>query len=410
MNQTAKIANEHQTMFIGRQPIFDSHSNVFAYELLYRNSSKNFAEITNGEKATANVIVNAFVEIGVDTLVGDCKAFINIPRGLLLSQEIYGLPTELVVLEILEDIVIDDELLRAVKSLRAAGYTIALDDFVYDETKSEIVKLADIVKLDMVALTQAELCDQIESMQAFNVKLLAEKIETRQEFDDCRQMGFDYYQGYYFCKPEVVSGAKIPTNKLAILQVFSKIYDDDVSMQEMESLISQDVSLSYKLLKAINSATFATSVRIDSIKQAITLLGLQRVRNWVSFIIFSESDNKPVELFKMSMLRAKMCEVMAGAFGVGSIETSFTVGMFSCLDAIMDQPLDKLLEPLPLSEEIKDAVLTRKGPLGEILDCVISYEQGGWEAVSQSKFSSDTLTEFYVESLHWTEDIYKTLA
>jgi len=410
VNQTAQKLHEHQEIFIGRQPIFDQNLHVVAYELLYRNSYNNYAEVADGESATADVIVNAFLEIGVENLVGSAKAFINIPRGLLLSDEIYGLPAECTVLEILEDVILDDEVVSAVKKLKESGYTIALDDFIYDENKASIVELADIIKLDLIALMPDELRQQVESMRKFDVEFLAEKLEFKQEYIDCEQMGFVYYQGYYFSKPEIVSGSKIPTNRLAILQIFSKMYDENVSMDEMETLISQDVSLSYKLLKAINSASFATLHKIESIRQAITMLGLQRIRHWVSFIMFSESDNKPIELFKMSMIRAKMCEVIADAnTSESKKDIAFTVGLFSCLDSIMDQSLDSLINSLPLSDEIKSAVLEYNGILGEILECVIHYENGSWDEVAVNKFGSIPLLNYYMDSLHWAGDILEGL-
>lgn len=410
VSQVARKLNKHQEVFIGRQPIFDQNLRVVAYELLYRDSHRNYANISDGESATADVIVNAFLEIGVENLVGSAKAFINIPRGLLLSEKIYGLPSDITVFEILEDVVLDEEVLCAVKLLKESGYSIALDDFVYDESKASIVELADIIKLDLMALSSEQLSQQLESLRKFNVEFLAEKLENKQEYFDCQRMGFAYYQGYYFCKPEIVSGSRIPTNRLAILQIFSKMYDEDVSMDEMEALISQDVSLSYKLLKAINSASFATSRPVESIKQAITMLGLRRIRHWVSFIVFSESDNKPIELFKMSMIRAKMCELIADSHGLGSKkDIAFTVGLFSCLDAIMDRSMDILINPLPLSNEVKVALLAHKDALGEILACVTDYEKGSWDEVSRNRFATDQLTHYYLESVNWAAELFEIL-
>jgi len=402
-------SKKNKTIFIGRQPIFNKKLQVEAYELLYRDSANNYADFSDGEIATNAVIVNAFLDIGVENLVGDTQAFINIPRGLLLNKAIYGLPKELVVLEILEDVVLDEPVIESLKSLKQSGYKIALDDFVYDESKAPIVALADIVKIDLMALSSAQIKQQLDDMAHCDVKFLAEKLETKQEFLECQQLGFSYYQGYYFCKPEVVSGSKTPTNRLALLQIFAKIFETDVSMQEMEQLISQDVSLSYKLLKAINSAAFANTKRVGSIKQAITRLGLKRIQNWVSFIVYSEADNKPLELFRMSMLRAKMCEILAESLHVVGNDKAFTVGLFSCLDMIMDQSIDGLVAPLPLSDDVKKALLTHEGELGRILDCVIYYESGDWELIPENITAKVDLPQTYLQSLKWASEIYDSL-
>ena len=342
--------------------------------------------------------------------MGETQAFINIPRALLLSKSIYALPKKLVVLEILEDIILDEPVLQAIKSLKKNGYRIALDDFVYDDSKSNIVSLVDIVKLDLMALSPEKIKQQLGLMSQFKVKFLAEKLESRQEFLDCQQLGFSYYQGYYFSKPEVVSGSKTPTNRLALLQIFAKVFDADVCMEEMEQLISQDVSLSYKLLKAINSAAFANSKQIESIRQAITLLGLKRIQNWVSFIVYSEADNKPLELFRMSMIRAKMCEIVAESINVGRNNKAFTVGLFSCLDMIMDQPLDELVTPLPLSADIKTALLFHEGELGRILDCTIYYESSNWLSIPDVFSDSVDLPQAYQQSIKWMSEVYQSLS
>ena len=397
-------------IYIGRQPIYDRDLNVVAYELLYRKSEQdNWADVTDGEHATTHVLNNAFMEIGFDALVGEYKAFINMPRGYIVSEQLLSLPPERVVLELLEDIAVDDEVVAAVQRLSQQGYIIALDDFVFHEKLVPLVQLADIIKIDLKALSSDSLVEHVKHLKKGDVRLLAEKVETQEEFDNCRQLGFDYFQGYFFSRPQIISSDKLPTNRLSILQLIARIYDPEVNFDELDHLISQDVTLSFKLLRVINSAAYALPRKIESMKQAVTILGVKNIRNWISMISFSGVDDKPSELFRSSMIRAKMCENLALALGVRDSDSCFTIGLFSNLDAIMDQPLTVLIMPLPLSTEIKQALLEREGMMGKTLNCVLAYEQGDWEKVVLDGLSPQQIRQAYAESLHWEHDISKEI-
>lgn len=408
MNQSSEtpVSNE---IFIGRQPIFDRELNVVAYELLYRNSQTNFADITDGEHATMQVLNNAFMEIGFDDLVGEGKAFLNMPRGFILGEFTLSLPKDRVVLELLENIEVDADVIDAVQALSDQGYTIALDDFVYHEKLKPLVRLASIIKIDLMALSEDEVTRHVSLLKQDDVSLLAEKVETLEEFEKCKVLGFEYFQGYFFSRPQVISGAKLPTNRLAILQLVGKIYDPDVTYTELEQLISQDVTLSYKLLRVINSAAYALPRKIDSMKHALTILGIKNIRNWTSMIAFSGVENKPSELFNVSMMRAKMCELLALGLGQKDADSYFTVGLFSNLDALMDQPLIDLVEPLPLAKEMKDALLTQSGAMGEVLHCVLAYEGGNWDEVCVDRLKPAEIRQAYVDSLHWSREMNREL-
>jgi c-di-GMP phosphodiesterase len=402
---------EISEIFIGRQPIFDRELQVVAYELLYRgNQQNNFAAVTDGEMATTQVLVNAFMEIGFDDLVGEHHAFINMTRSFILGEQLKSLPNDRVVIEILEDIEIDEEVISSVKALSEAGYSIALDDFVYHESLKPLVLLADIIKIDLMALSASEIEQHVLELKQYDVKLLAEKVETRQEYENCKALGFDYFQGYFFCKPQIIKGEKLPTNRVAILQLVSKIYDPEVTFQELDVLISRDVSLSYKLLRIINSAAYALPRKIDSMKQALTILGMKHIRNWVSMIAFSGIDDKPAELFQIAMIRAKMCESVGQSLGHKDSDAYFTVGLFSNLDALMDQPLEALVTPLPLSLEIKSALLDKAGEMGVVLSCVLAYENADWESVDHSQVDPHVIKNMYAMSLHWAREMSRELA
>lgn len=394
---------DHPEIFIGRQPIFDRDMRVVAYELLYRNGAGNYAELSCQETATSQVIVNSFLDIGFDRLVGNLLAYINVPRGLLLGQDLMGLPPEKVVLEVLEDIKPDQAVHLALQRLRKAGFQIALDDFVFTDDKAGLVASANIIKIDLRALTTEQVQRQVTILKRQGLVLLAEKVETKQEYLNCRNMGFDLFQGYYFCRPEVIKGTKAPSNQLAILQLLTRLYDPDVSLAELEKLVSQDVSLSFKLLKVVNSASMSIQHKIESIKQAITMLGVQKIRHWVAFITFSGIKDKPFELSKLSMLRAKMCELVAAEISPKSSEKCFTIGLFSSLDAMLDRPMEDLLDSLPLTDDIKSALLRREGQAGAILDCVLQYEQGNWDKLTCLSVSASSLRRCYLTALEWAE-------
>ena len=399
-------------IYIGRQPIYDRELNVVAYELLYRSSdSSNMAGSSDGEMMTTQVVINAFMEIGFDDLVGDCKAFVNMPRGFIIGEHTLSLPSDKLVLEILEDVKVDELIIKSVQNLANQGYTIALDDFVYHESLKPLVNLADIIKIDLMALSTAELEAHVELLRReHKVKLLAEKVESKEEFERCKQLGFEYFQGYFFSKPQIIKGAKMPTNRLAILQLVAKIYEPEVTYQELENVISQDVSLSYKLLRVINSAAYALPKKIESMKHALTILGLKNIRNWITMIVFSGVSDKPSELMKSAMIRAKMCELLAAATGVREIDSYFTVGLFSTLDALMDQPLADLLAPLPLSVEVKQALLQYTGKMGTILACATAYEKGDWSHVVIEQLTPPQIKQAYVDALHWSREVSRELA
>ena len=399
-----------EEILVARQPIYDSQLNVVAYELLYRDNHINQALFDNGEVATSTVIINAFVNIGFDTLVGDKKAFVNIPKGLLVGGETASLPKENIVLEILEDVEIDDSVVAATRKLAQQGYTIALDDFVFEEKWRPLVELASIIKIDLLALEEQQLINEVDYLKSFDVELLAEKVESKHEFELCQKLGFSYFQGYYFSKPQIVKGAKVPSSKLAVLRILSRVYDPDISFSELEEILSQDVSLSYKLLRIINSAAFKTSKKVESLKQAIAILGLNNLRNWVSLLTFSGIKDKPSELFKTSMVRAKMCELLARQTNQsGDANVYFMVGLFSNIDALLDQPLEVLTGKMPFSDEIIDALLNHKGSMGSVLNCVINYECGNWNYIPENYCKVSVLRGAYLEAVEWSADIYKTI-
>lgn len=397
-------------VFVGRQPIYTRQLDVFAYELLFRSGESNWADILDGDRATSQVILNTFMEIGLDTIVGQKPAFINLTRDFILQDYSQIFPAGRVVMEVLEDVLVDAELVEAVRRLSAQGYTIALDDFIYHERLQPLVEIADIIKVDVLALDHTALQEHVAILRQYQVKLLAEKVETQDEFKYCRDLGFDYFQGYFFCRPEVIKGQRMPANRLVTLQLLAKLQDPAADFRDLEELISRDVSLSYKLLRIINSAFYSLPRKVDSLGRALFMLGTRSITTWVSLIILAGIDDKPHELMVTAMMRAKMCELLAQALGQAGKDTFFTVGLFSALDALLDSPMEEILQSLPLSDHITAALLSYEGLLGAALRCVLAYERGDWHEVHCPSLDRAVITDAYLQAIAWATETSSRLA
>ena len=312
-------------------------------------------------------------------------------------------------LEILEDVPINDELIKSVERLSGLGFTIALDDYVYNPAHRPLVAMADIIKIDIMALSQKDVIEHVNILKEYKAKLLAEKIETRDEYDFCLELGFDYFQGYFLSRPRIIKGKTLPTNKLAAINMLVTLQNPDAEIDELEKQISVDVSMSYKLLKCINSAYYSLPRKVDSIKQAIVLLGRRQINSIVSLLALSNTEDMPLEVIHLAMVRAKMCEFLAHAAGLKPAETYFTVGLLSALDIIMERDLAELIAPLPLSDDVVDALLHRKGALGDALTCVLAYEVSDFENVRFQDLDANDINAARFESVNWSNMLMESL-
>ena len=394
-------------IFIGRQPIFDKKMDVYAYELLFRNGSDSIrAEVMDGDSATSQVLMNCFVEIGLDKIVGRHKAFINLTGTFLTNPELISIaPPAQLVLEVLEDIEPTDEMIEALNSLKKNGHTLALDDFIYDSKFDPFIEVADFVKIDITALDNNEIKQHVERLRPYKLKLLAEKVETYEEFEFLKELDFDFFQGYFFSKPTIVTGKSIGPNQLAILQLVARVHDPDIELEELSKLISSDVSLSHKVLKFINSPASGLRAKIDSIQRAVVMLGISTIKNWVTIMALAAGSKKPVELGTTALVRARCCELLAKSAGLPKPDTFFTVGLFSSLDAMMDQPLDVLLAELPLAQDTRSALLEQKGILGEALNCTLAMEHSDFEVISFEKLAITELSDIYLQAIAWADEV-----
>ena len=368
-------------VFVARQPIFDRFRQVYGYELLFRSGLQNAFQSADSDRASVKVIADSFLRFGIQRMTGGKRAFINFTRDTLVKGYATLLPKELIVVEILENVEQDVEVFDACRELRRLGYTIALDDFVCDDWSNPLVHFADIIKVDFRATSarlRAELPPLIASRK---IRPLAEKIETRGEFDEAVGLGYTYLQGYFFSKPLVLAGRDVPGLRHRYLDVLQAVNRPDLDFAEIEAIIKHEPSLSYKLMTYINSVAFGFRSRITSIRQALALLGEDAVKKWASVVALAGlAENQPSELVVNSLVRARASEVLAGTAGLeGRAQELFLLGLFSLLDVITGRPMAEVLMDLPLADDVKLALLGNRNRLRDVLNCVLAYEQAEWE-------------------------------
>lgn len=395
--------------FVGRQPVFDRSMNVVGYELLFREGMPNRATFTDGDEATSAVILSAFVDMGLSQVVGDVPAYINTPRNFLLGR--YPIPAnrEQVVIEIDTDIARDPEAVLAMRLLADAGYRIALDHYVHDDALMPALEVAQIVKIDVGRMENRELDAQVELLQGRDIQLHALRVANRDRLALCKALDFQFYQGVFLREPEVIQSQRPRGDRLTVVRLLARLYDPDVSFAEIEKLLVNDVSLSHRLLSSINSAMFALPDRVDSIRQMIVLLGARRLREWTSLIALSGVSGKPSELLVQALVRARLCENLARALGRSGVEVYFTAGLFSILDALLDRPLPDIMGELPLTEEIKRAVVAHEGPIGSVLGAAMGHEVGDWSLVEQLQLAPELVNENWLDAVKWADQCREQL-
>lgn len=398
-------------VYMARQPIFNKKKSIYGYELLFRGGTANAFPDIDGDTATSKLLANSFFNMGIEQIVGEKRAFVNFTGELLLKRVPSMFPKEKLVIEVLEDVEAKQEIIEVCKEFSGQGYIIALDDFFYEADLRPLVSLADIIKMDFRATSMEVIQDHVEKLSPYDVKFLAEKVETHEEFQKASNMGFEFFQGYFFSKPQIVKGKDIPPSKINLIQLVAEANKEDFKFEELEKLVVRDVSISYKLLHYINSAFFRRVHEISSIKQAIVMLGETGVKRFISLIVMAKlAEDKPHELIRNSIIRAKMCELFSrySKSGVSDSEL-FTLGLFSRIDAIMDQDMELLMKKLPLSDQIKKALVSREGLLGNFLRLLDSYEKGDWEgfakAVNETKLDEEKVPECYMEALGWADSL-----
>lgn len=391
-------------IYIGRQPIFNKNMRTYAYEILFRTSTtSNYANVVDDNQATAQVMINLFSEFGLDNIVGNKKAFINFSEELLLKDIQSFLPKRKVVLEVLETAKPSSELISQLKELSKKGYSIALDDYDFSDELSPFEDLVDIIKIDILAAGSKKLIANMPRLKAKDKRLLAEKIETKQQYEFCKQLGFDFFQGYFFSKPKIIEGKALGANQAATLQFLSSVFDLDVEMDHLSKLVRQDVAMSQKLLKMANQLDGVYPVK--SILDVVNKLGLNRLQSWASVVALSNVSDKPPELLTTSLVRARFCELIGEKQRDIPKDTYFMVGLFSTLDAVMDQSMKELLKDLSFDKIVEDALVSSAGNLGKALIAVREIENGSTSFEPPVNLTPTEVSKIYLQAIEFTNNL-----
>jgi EAL and modified HD-GYP domain-containing signal transduction protein len=393
-------------VFVARQPIFDRNLHVAGYELLFRGGDAASALVADPEGATASVVLNSFTEIGLERLVGAKPAWVNVSREFVLSGLASSMPPAVVGLEILEDELLDERFVLALIELKRQGYRLALDDFEYSVSAERLLTLVDLVKLDLIALGREGMAREVARLKPYGMTVLAEKVESHEEHAYCAGLGCDLFQGFFFCRPELLHKRGIIANRASMLQVVAALQDPTVQLGQLERMIGRDVGLSFRLLRYINSAFFGLRFEISSIRQALALLGVENLRRWATLTVLASIDGKPPELTATALVRAHFCEQAGEQLAGPRPGELFTLGLFSVIDALMDAPIDEVVGMIPFPSDMRDALIQRKGEKGKLLDCVTALEAGDFDRAQRLVRGAGDL---YVEALVWANDAAQAL-
>jgi EAL and modified HD-GYP domain-containing signal transduction protein len=393
-------------IFVARQPIFTRQKKIFGYELLFRLGLENAFPDIDGDIATSNVLSNTFFSFELKEILGNKPGLVNFTKELILQKTPLLFPKQHIIIEVLENIAPDQEILDALKEFKDKGFLIALDDFIYHEKFKPMMALCKIIKFDLIATPLETLSEIIADIQKhYKIQLLAEKVETYKEFELAKQMGFNLFQGYFFSKPEILSKKEVSASHITKLKLINEVGHTDLNFQTIEGLIKKDVSVSFKLLKFINSAYFNRMTPINTIKDALTYLGVDELKKFINIVVVSDlGENKPDELIRASVIRARMCEQCGSLFKTHfTMDELFTLGLFSAMDAMLDRQMEDILKNIYFSEKIKNALLGKDREFQKILTIVSSFEKGEWSnnfyKIMTGTAIEKKLPEFYFDAI-----------
>ncbi|MCU1257174.1 MAG: diguanylate phosphodiesterase metal dependent hydrolase domain containing protein [Bryobacterales bacterium] len=406
-------------VFVARQPIFDRQLRVYGYELLSRSCLVNVCQEMDGAAATAQVIANSVLTIGIGTLVGGKRAFVNFDRDVLIGPWTTILPPQTLVVEVLESVELDSEVLEACRLLRKLGYSVALDDFVRAPAYEPLVELANFIKVDFRDTTRSEQERLVRVYGTRGISMLAEKVETQEEFEWAKAMGYAYFQGYFFARPHVVRARQFPAHKLTQLRLMNEVAKSDLDFDSLEKLIRLDVAFAYKILRYINSAAFTWSGSIKSIRQALIMMGENEIRRWISVATLPGlTQGKPDAVAIHAMVRGRFCElIVQHAAGMQASGDPFLLGMFSLLDAMMDRPLTEIVHELSLAPQLSEAILgapAATNTLAAVLTLVKCYEAAHWEELPSIaaliRLPQEIAPRLYMEAVAWSDEQFRAAA
>ena len=407
MNSNTQLSK--QTL-MARQAIFDANMNTVAYELLYRSDDNNHAVFDfSGSLATIDALLNSYTSVYQNDSLTRLPAFINMTYDLIVKNTLPKLPGNKIVLEILEDMDVTQELVDSVKSLRSKGYVLALDDFLYDDKYLLLIKLVQIIKIDVLNMSFEQVTEQVNHLKPYKVSLLAEKIEDHAMFEHCKNLGFKLFQGYFLSKPKIIKGAKVSSSQVELLSIVRAAQEPKITSAELEKLILREPVFAFKLLRIVNSSANGLVREISSIKEAINILGIPEVKKWALIIVLVSDENKPTELSRQLLIRGRMSEKVAQDSNITELSGYMIAGMMSGVDALLDIEMKDLLSQVPLSNDIKSAISENKGTMGNILKNTIDFSQGKLELLP-ANIEHEIYDNAYKESLNWVSELMQTIS
>ncbi len=400
-----------EQLLLARQPILDRSLRLRGYELLARDSGGHFPSKQPGHVTTSRVLIEALSDFGLESVVGRLPAYVNLTREFIVGEIPLPLPPERVVLEVLESVEPDAEVLRGLRKLKSQGFMLAVDDYNGPRAGYDgILQLVDIVKVDCLNRSAEELRQITAGLKSCGARLLAEKIENPRAFHDAERLEFELFQGFFFAKPDLLRSRAHSVDRSSLLRLMAKLQDPDTTPEDLEEAISSDPVLSLKLVRFLNSAQIGLRRHIDSLREVVVYLGSDTVRNFASLMMISGVDDKPRELLVTTMMRAKMCEELARGASSTLAQRSFTVGLFSTLDALLDRELREVLRSLPLHAEIRGALLDHSGELGRQLENVLAYERGAFDELPAEHPSPAELRRAFLSAVRWVARMEEELA
>ena len=402
-------------IYLGRQPILDRNQNLFAYELLFRNSARNAARIPDSSTATATVIANAFSEISIGDALGDCRGFINVEVEFLFSDMLLLLPPSSVVLEILETVPMTADVMARCRELKEKGFVLAMDDFMEITSEhQELVSLVDYIKVNTQRPTPDELERLVKRLKPLGKALVAEKVDSKARMEQCMALDFDYFQGYHFARPTVIAGKKANHSQLALMRLMSLLLSD-AETSELEAAFKPEPVLTVNLLRMTNSAGAGTTVRITSLRHAITILGRRQLQRWLQLLLFASGTHSGTTspLLHLAATRGRLMELLAGAQKKGNIsyaDGAFMVGIMSLMPALMGMPIEEIVAPLGITSEVRDALCQGSGALGGLLKLIAATESDTPEETESALqecpgLDATTLNQCQAQALAWANSI-----
>ena len=400
--------NKLEKFFLGRQPILNRFQEIIGFELLFRATTFNAAEFTNYSHASASVISNVLSEFGLEEVLGGKLGFVNVNLDVLFSEGIELLPVEQTVIELLEIIELNEHVIERCRELKRLGFKIALDDHEYSEDNNELYGVVNIIKIDILQNDLGSLPGIVEKFRKTRVKMLAEKVETVEQFEACFKMGFDFFQGYFFERPMILNRNRIDISGMAMLTLLQQLIMD-ASIAELEQTFKENPSLSYNLLRLVNSVGIGLRNKIKNLRHAIILLGVNHLRRWVQLSLFAINDRRGLNhpLLEMAVVRGRMMEILIDKKRVQDdlAEAAFMTGILSLLDVLFEVPMSEIVESLHLSDDVTNALLSRQGRMGMLLTLTEKVETTDFDAVipllDQCNITMDQLLSAQVESFGW---------